>query len=99
MNKHTPGPWTFGHWGNDFWVGTNSAGLSGKVAKVIWDMGEEVAEGRENARLIAAAPELLEALKVITDHFEARMADNENATWYDSYNNACAAIAKAEGRQ
>ncbi len=62
--KHTPGPWTFGHWGNDFWVGTEPSGLTGKVARVIWQMGERVEEGRENARLISAAPEMLEALKI-----------------------------------
>ena len=64
MSKHTPGPWTFGHWGDDFWVSPDSSGLTQKVARVTWGMGEEREEGRENARLIAAAPDLLEALKL-----------------------------------
>jgi hypothetical protein len=71
MSKHTPGPWTFGHWGNDFWIGTDKSGLSGKVARVIWDMGEAVEEGRENARLIAAAPDMYAALCAVNRHFGA----------------------------
>lgn len=65
MSKHTPGPWTFGHWGNDFWIGPDKSGLTGKVAKVFWGMGEAVAEGRAHARLIAAAPDMLLALKAV----------------------------------
>ena len=89
--NHTPGPWTFGHWGNDFWVGTEPSGLTGKVARVIWGMGEDVEEGRENARLIAAAPELLAACRYIVDAGET--ADEMKAVEM-----ALDAIAKAEGR-
>jgi len=97
MSKHTPGPWTFGHWGNDFWVGTQPNGLSGKVARVLWGMGEGVEEGRENARLISAAPDLLDALKRaaidLTEKLEERgeLADSVTIALMH------AAIAKAEG--
>ncbi len=86
---HTPGPWTFGHWGKDFWIGTDSLGEN-KLAKVFWDFGT-LEQGRKNACLIAAAPELLEALKAVMDE------------WRDGYGLNCveqvrAAISKAEGR-
>lgn len=49
-----------------------------------------------NARLIAAAPELLEALKLLASYGDvfAYHKDNENP-----YRKALAAIAKAEGKQ
>ena len=57
MNKQTPGPWTFGKWRN----GTESAiGIYG-------DHDQDVADVPLNrvadARLIAAAPDLLAALR------------------------------------
>jgi hypothetical protein len=48
-----------------------------------------------NARLIAAAPELLEALRNITECAEAGLDGANMDLWIDQ---ARAAIAKAEGR-
>jgi hypothetical protein len=99
MSKHTPGPWTFGHWGDDFWVSPDSSGLTQKVARVTWGMGEERKEGRENARLIAAAPELLEALSGLVDACEAHnSANGREMVDRHALERARAAIAKAEGR-
>lgn len=99
MSKHTPGPWTFGHWGNHFWVSPDKSGQSQKVAQVIWDMGEAVEEGRENARLIAAAPELLTELKHVIRLLEPLENNgNLNVPGLATLNGARAAIAKAEGR-
>jgi len=95
MSKHTPGPWTFGHWGNDFWVGTQPNGLSGKVARVLWGMGEGVEEGRENARLISSAPDLLDALREIAS---IGQASDAFANLELAREKARAAIAKAEGK-
>lgn len=61
----------------------------------------EVCNGNANARLIAAAPELLEACKWMLDWIEeyksyisdGPIGDNE------AYTKAQAAIAKAEGRE
>ncbi len=68
MSKHTPGPWliydngTFvyalGNGGtNVFWADVQSAGSE----------RASLSEKRANARLIAAAPELLDALKAAVD--------------------------------
>ena len=62
--KHTPGPWMFdatlkgdGSFGGSYIVSNN--------AKRTWPLAEVYRE--DNARLIAAAPELLEALKEIAE--------------------------------
>ena len=57
MSKHTPGPWEEKHCPDGYGV------FSGKVmvARIDNTVGEFNQEKR-NARLIAAAPELLEAL-------------------------------------
>lgn len=76
MMKHTPGPWTASH------RKTQKPGAS--ICGVFWDSNADwskwdwviVAEGRDdwtndveaNARLIAAAPELLEALVGLYEH-------------------------------
>jgi hypothetical protein len=56
MSKHTPGPW---HTAGEQGVQIRSA--KDQIAKV-WTMRGN--EWKANARLIAAAPELLEACKV-----------------------------------
>lgn len=65
-SKHTPGPWeSFG--GPDFCI-TDSNGAS--VAQ-LWNKYEDYfkpyEESEANARLIAAAPEMLEVLEYIKD--------------------------------
>ena len=75
MNKHTPGPWRLTESGDaivsadggtlivetgqDYWKNLEAAaaGASSDIAK------RHLPQVRANARLIAAAPELLEALK------------------------------------
>lgn len=84
MMAHTPGPW---------WVDADPGeGVEvhdgfGRTASV-W--GEEDT-ATANARLIAAAPDLLAALRRLVDYCD-------NHSDYDSIGAACAAIAKAEGR-
>lgn len=82
MSKHTPGPWKVFQWGdgsqarlNLFNVGSESAEAT--VVKAI---------SLDDANLIAAAPDMLEALK---------MAVSGSHDW-ESY--AAEAIAKAESR-
>ena len=83
MSKHTPGPWRIG------------AIESGMVA-IDGANGEEVTGFvfREDGRLIAAAPDLLEALKALLERY-ALAIGNEGIECYQ----ARAAIAKATGEQ
>ena len=82
-SKHTPGPW---HVAN----GVQVRSEKDQLARV-WMM--RTGEGKANARLIAAAPELLEAIEELlsaTQHLNPCPATVEKAR---------AAIAKAKGEE
>ena len=79
--KHTPGPWVISG------RSTINAGRGGWVASVSQSNREA------NARLIAAAPELLEALRVL----EAALIRDMGAG-YSGVARCQAAIAKAAGQ-
>lgn len=85
-SKHTPGPWKVaGPIGAAIWITDESS--NNQIAAVY---GKSQTAGADaNARLIAAAPELLEALKEVVV-----ISDREHTAWIK----ARAAIAKAEGR-
>ena len=100
MSAHTPGPWTFSRWDQygdtRFYVAqadgapytpqySDAATLIAETVSI-----ERVAIQEANARLIAAAPELLEALKAVLDHFD-------KASFERAFSLAAKAIAKAEG--
>lgn len=86
--KHTPGPWRIGDAGQTVY----GAKAEGEFPKVVADTSKSmtVGERRANARLIAAAPELLEALRDLQAQCQkwAPTIDQSRAR---------AAIAKAEG--
>lgn len=104
--KHTPGPWQlvgpddFG----DYIVNTD--GDPTAIAAIVngnWlAMGGLTEQHKANAALIAAAPELLEALKAlrfavfVQSAFEARESARQSLK--DLVNYADAVIAKAEGQ-
>lgn len=89
MSAYTPGPWTWDEPSN--WHGLSARVYVpepyGVVAKVPIEAWRPRSIGKANARLIAAAPELLEALKE---------AYEDTPGWVDKCK---AAIAKAEGKQ
>lgn len=87
--KGTPGPWIVDAYGD--------VTANGEDVARIASSGEEAAAA--DARLIAAAPDLLEALQDLMPAFESRLGDFENAEWNDCWNKAVAAIAKAIGEQ
>ena len=95
MSKHTPGPWRWddGDCEDDM---PRLMAPSGKVCHFGNAMQYYPTEGKppsnSDARLIAAAPELLEALK---QALEECIWPNERLS--DVHDKACAAIAKAEG--
>ncbi len=95
MAEHTPGPW---HW-NGIATIWNTRGNVGEVereviiAQVVTDYVnrthvEPIPVIEANARLIAAAPELLAALEEVV-----RISDRKHNAWDAAH----AAIAKAKG--
>lgn len=98
--KHTPGPWEIAQ--------TKSANLfitnaTGKLSVCNSVNGASSAEETANARLIAAAPDLLEAFQRI-----AAIADKEPSNLHEAqvlrysswvFDIARAAIAKATGKE
>lgn len=106
MSKHTPGPWE----ANGYHIRQRVTGTR-SIAEVAYT-GPHHTPPHEypkscrlvdeaNARLIAAAPDLLEALKkcaaVIGAPQEGHWATDDEVN--DAYDSAVAAIAKAKGEQ
>ena len=99
MSKHTPGPWLIeaqnSHTGaiatvhntTDVWVEIWSENW------IVTGMGPE--EQSANARLIAAAPDLLEALKRLSDQCDRMRLLGQHMT--DAEESAKTAITKATG--
>lgn len=111
--KHTPGPWRIEHGmikgASDVHtngrlrnaLGISSASYSDIVCDIHGDI-DLAAAPLANARLIAAAPELLEALKNIVSEIRAYSSpecDDEGAIGAEELKAADFAIAKAEGKQ
>lgn len=105
MSKHTPGPWRIGHQ-TDYGVFNPSVIQTGEDVGIATVYGiplhvklDEVendpkcAEGLANARLIAAAPDLLAACKEALQSSE----DSEGGGYRVLNEMLRAAIAKAEG--
>jgi hypothetical protein len=101
MTAHTPGPWTVSPAGT-----THSArvcaeyGPHGDICTLSeqdtqCDGGRDIGVELANARLIAAAPELLDALESITDQLDRVGDHRKDRPFIDA---ARAAIAKAKGQ-
>jgi hypothetical protein len=91
--KHTPGPWRITEGHRDRIIrAIDSDGDDTVIAEVHWWAMAGAAESIANARLIAAAPELLEACKF------AFAAMNSEDGRKRAEQALIAAIAKAEGR-
>lgn len=90
--KHTPGPW-FAH---GRYIGTkNHKSAIGECRDVNGNWSDDV-KSSGNAHLIAAAPDLLAALKKMLP--EANRIDQHLRPTFETCEEARAAIAKAEGR-
>jgi hypothetical protein len=103
MTMHTEGPWRVS--GRCYELGEGLAGVSGpgwnELAGVVVEVnGYLNDEGIANARLIAAAPDLLEALQELCEIVEDAI-EQKSAKDLDSFTlqPARAAIAKATGDQ
>jgi hypothetical protein len=99
MNKHTPGPW------NRIKGDRNVYSAAGTVCKTpaILGGGYAATNWEANARLIAAAPNLLEALEYAMPYLEACVPNPRNGQNADGsidvncVDRARAAIARAKG--
>lgn len=94
--KHTPGPWHIGR-------GADGLPIIHTAPDTFSSSGQGVAhvckrtmcqEHTANARLIAAAPEMYEALRALIERSDA----NDGDGLLVAFDAARAAIAKAEGR-
>ena len=93
MSKHTPGPWEIeDHYHFSYrWI---SGPEHSQFAQVVWCMEDEDRSPscEANAYLIAAAPDLLEALQNLL-----KVHEGEGGTQNHAGDIARAAIAKAKG--
>lgn len=107
MSKHTPGPWTVEDVGyGDIQENESRPMVTSPKGRIIADPGDDAA-GRANARLIAAAPEMLAALKRIRDardyhaehgHYPTELLPRDQAFDDWAADIADTAIRKAEGK-
>ena len=67
MNQHTPGPWTQYVSPSNSWIGHSDTGEIVCDRPNISGGTDRTARWNANARLIAAAPQLLAALKEVKD--------------------------------
>lgn len=81
IGKHTPGPWKA-----EIDVSVKTVEAQGKTVAIVWD--------EDDATLIAAAPEMYEALVDLLDICEC---DNTDAECINRFGAAMEAIKKAEG--
>lgn len=98
MSKHTPGPLEVRQSQSDKYTADDIFEAVDGAPEIVWNGGVPIAflavDSRQdaNARLIAAAPDLLEALELLLDKIGT-------VVWHDDYSAemARAAIARAKG--
>jgi hypothetical protein len=89
MSKHTSGPWVITHSPLNGYRVSDKTGWG--VAVVLKDTNDEA-----NARLIAAAPEMLEALEMADELIDQLVIDNTD-NYAEERAKIRAAIATAKG--
>lgn len=95
--KHTPGPWKFTDTPETEHHLIDGNGTHKVPVAVIERQDDN--NSKANAHLIAAAPELLEALEWGMKHVlaPAQKLPGTSKYYFNMYDKACAAIAKAKG--
>jgi hypothetical protein len=81
MNKHTPGPWKHEEWCDDEFAVFDKDGIS--ICNI---HDNNRGDSESNARLIAAAPDMLEALIMCyknTERYQCRNCDETCAEYTD----------------
>jgi len=113
MSKHTPGPWSVPHFADDDvkcncgYVFSEFQDHMGSICSISFANSSEteaceIEEAKANARLIAAAPDLLEVAQKLVAYEQAMDGGRDvDAMFYyaEASELARAAIAKAEGRE
>ena len=98
MTEHTTGPWTVGAYDNvacETWIYPPGYDTPSVARVPVADGLRDDQEQEANARLIAAAPDLLAVLQeVVAAPYMSKAADDEWAT-DEAIKNARAAIAQA----
>ena len=107
IEQHTPGPWEIEEddYGGEIWLGGDGCGMivvNGWVNGGCMAHPVEWAKLQANARLIAAAPDLLAALEALFSDYKS-LADSGDAGFWSLEDTvegqqALAAIAKATGQ-
>jgi hypothetical protein len=94
--NHTPGPW---EWQHDYESSPNWCSIMTKIGNKLTYIAD-VYRGEADARLIAAAPDMLEALEALLPLAEDFYYDvNHGDEYVEQFVKARAAIAKAKGEQ
>ena len=97
QTKHTPGPWKIDTKGSKHFIDGNDGFTVIYLDRVTAIRGRDECE--LNARLIAAAPDLLEALRACLDPLQQAQNKYGDITAAAAFLAARAALAKAEGEQ
>lgn len=97
MSKHTPGPWRIVRARGASKAAINGAQIRTEaglhITSITHVADKPISQKAADARLIAAAPEMLEALRMVVRHLHAPGGDG-----YEELLAAERAIAKAEGK-
>ena len=96
MSKHTPGPWRAVHHGYNLAI--RAGDIIDPLAYFPNAESFDPAATEANARLIAAAPELLAALRLCVLKFSQLLDTGMTLGMARALDEARAAIAKAEGQ-
>ena len=94
--KWTPGPWGVGVPNDKTYADIGIHSSEWVIADMCKDVCKLTVNQRANARLIAAAPDLYEALVLAEDRIESERSPGE---WDPLLREIRAAIAKARGEQ
>lgn len=101
--KHDKGPWLAQRWSDshrDYNIHAEDGGI---IALVSGRCGELAESDAANARLIAAAPELLEALEAMVQEYGRRYGESDKLMDSEFQNHvikpAMEALAKAAGKE
>jgi hypothetical protein len=97
--KHTPGPWEIVPKDEMIAPSATHLHIRDTASEFVFAKCLAVGEGEANAHLIAAAPELLEALRWVLANPDHSTGNDDHADHCAACQKVCAAIAKAEGTE